>query len=125
MFQRAEGAMTEEVLSWVSQMSSPHFPTLCFSSRELDECQRAQEQENMDENRSRAQLANIKAKHVRIPCWPLSCPSMALNEGQKQAKLWYSSVVPWWGAQTMFPVLEWASFVLCWPKVDLMRRHQR
>ncbi|XP_070617046.1 E3 ubiquitin-protein ligase CHIP isoform X2 [Erythrolamprus reginae] len=31
--------------------------------RELDECQRAQEQENMDENRSRAQLANIKAKH--------------------------------------------------------------
>ncbi|KAM3826745.1 E3 ubiquitin-protein ligase CHIP isoform 1-T1 [Vipera latastei] len=33
--------------------------------RELDECQRAQEQENMDENRSRAQLANIKAKHEK------------------------------------------------------------
>lgn len=56
-------------------LSSPyHLPTLCFSSRELDECQRAQEQENMDENRSRAQLANIKAKHVRTPCWLLPCP---------------------------------------------------
>uniref|UniRef100_A0ABM5EZQ5 RING-type E3 ubiquitin transferase n=1 Tax=Pogona vitticeps TaxID=103695 RepID=A0ABM5EZQ5_9SAUR len=42
--------------------------------RELEECQRAQEEENMDESRSRAQLANIEAKHVRAllnlsPSW--------------------------------------------------------
>ncbi|KAH0631800.1 hypothetical protein JD844_019627 [Phrynosoma platyrhinos] len=33
--------------------------------RELDEYRRAQEDENMEENRSRAQLANIEAKHKR------------------------------------------------------------
>ncbi|XP_054848340.1 E3 ubiquitin-protein ligase CHIP isoform X1 [Eublepharis macularius] len=33
--------------------------------RELDDCRRAQEEENMDENRSRAQLANIETKHEK------------------------------------------------------------
>uniref|UniRef100_A0A8D2Q355 E3 ubiquitin-protein ligase CHIP n=2 Tax=Varanus komodoensis TaxID=61221 RepID=A0A8D2Q355_VARKO len=33
--------------------------------RELDECRRAQEEENVDESRSRVQLANVEAKHEK------------------------------------------------------------
>lgn len=42
----------------------PHPPDLPLCPRELAECRKTQQEENMDESRSRVQLASIEAKHV-------------------------------------------------------------
>lgn len=39
-------------------------PHHCLCHRELAECRKAQQEENVDESRGRVQLAGIEAKHV-------------------------------------------------------------